>query len=198
MLHGVRFCFAKAGLRPAPPPFSKKIIFFKKPIDKCYTTWYIVYIGYTHSQQYAYPFHKNHDFGKVDCNSLTAKEIKMNIIITNTGGVPIYEQIAGQIKGLILSGSLKEGEPLPSMRNLAQDLRISVITTKRAYEILESEGLIESYTGKGSFVSAQNPELLREQNLREIEMNLQKAVDIARRSGVELSEMTEILGMLYN
>lgn len=157
-----------------------------------------MYIGYIHPKQYVYPFHKNHDFGKVDCNSLTAKEIKMNIIITNTGGVPIYEQIAGQIKGLILSGSLKEGEPLPSMRNLAQDLRISVITTKRAYEILESEGLIESYTGKGSFVSAQNPELLREQNLREIEMNLQKAVDIARRSGVELSEMTEILGMLYN
>ncbi len=122
----------------------------------------------------------------------------MNIIITNSGGVPIYEQIANQIKGLILSGSLKEGEPLPSMRNLAQDLRISVITTKRAYEILESEGLIESYTGKGSFVSAQNPELLREQNLREIEVNLQKAVDIAKRSGVELDEMTEILGMLYN
>lgn len=160
--------------------------------------WYIVYIGYTHSKQYAYPFQKNHDFDKVDCNSLIPKEIKMNIIITNSGGVPIYEQIANQIKGLILSGNLKEGEPLPSMRNLAQDLRISVITTKRAYEILESEGLIESYTGKGSFVSAQNPELLREQNLREIEANLQKAVDIARRSGVELSEMTEILGMLYN
>ncbi len=123
---------------------------------------------------------------------------KMNIIITNSGGVPIYEQIAAQIKGLILSGSLKEGDPLPSMRNLAQDLRISVITTKRAYEILESEGLIESYTGKGSFVSAQNPELLREQNLREIEAQLQKAADIAKRSGVSLEELSEILVMLYN
>lgn len=122
----------------------------------------------------------------------------MNIIITNTGGVPIYEQIASQIKGMILSGVLKEGEPLPSMRNLAQDLRISVITTKRAYEILESEGLIESYTGKGSFVSAQNPELLKEQNLREIESYLQKAVDIARRSGVDNEELMEILGMLLD
>ena len=122
----------------------------------------------------------------------------MNIIITNNGGVPIYEQIASQIKGLILSGSLKEGDPLPSMRTLAQDLRISVITTKRAYEILETEGLIESYTGKGSFVSAQNPELLREQNLREVEVHLQKAVDIAKRSGVSLEELSEILGMLYN
>ncbi len=120
----------------------------------------------------------------------------MNIIITNTGGVPIYEQIATQIKGMILSGVLKEGEPLPSMRNLAQDLRISVITTKRAYEILESEGLIESYTGKGSFVSAQNPELLREQNLREIETHLQNAVDTAKRSGVSNEELMEILSML--
>ena len=122
----------------------------------------------------------------------------MNVIITNTGGVPIYEQIASQIKGLILSGSLKEGDPLPSMRTLAQDLRISVITTKRAYEILEAEGLIESYTGKGSFVSAQNPELLREQNLREVEIHLQKAVDIAKRSSVSFEELSEILGMLYN
>lgn len=120
----------------------------------------------------------------------------MNIIITNTGGVPIYEQIATQIKGLILSGSLKEGEALPSMRTLAQDLRISVITTKRAYEILESEGLIESYTGKGSFVAAQNPELLREQNLRETEAQLQKAVDIAKRSGISNEELTEMLAML--
>lgn len=122
----------------------------------------------------------------------------MNIIITNAGGVAIYEQIASQIKALILSGGLKEGDALPSMRALAQDLRISVITTKRAYEILEAEGLIESYTGRGSFVSAQNPELLKEQNLREIEANLQKATDIAKRSGVDLSELTEILGMLFN
>lgn len=162
-----------------------------------YNVVYCIYRIYTFATMCIFA-QKNHDFGRGDCNTSAAKENKMNIIITNSGGVPIYEQIANQIKGLILSGSLKEGEPLPSMRNLAQDLRISVITTKRAYEILESEGLIESYTGKGSFVSAQNPELLREQNLREIEANLQKAVDIAKRSGVELDEMTEILGMLYN
>lgn len=122
----------------------------------------------------------------------------MNIIITNTGGVPIYEQIASQIKGLILGGELKEGDPLPSMRNLAQDLRISVITTKRAYEILESEGLIESYTGRGSYVSAQNPELMREQNLREIEQLLSKVSDIAKRSGVSYEEITDVLNMIYN
>ena len=122
----------------------------------------------------------------------------MNIIITNSGGVPIYEQIASQIKALILSGELKEGDPLPSMRALAQDLRVSIITTKRSYEILETEGLIESYTGRGSFVSAQNPELLREQNLRSIEAKLNEAVDIAKRSGVDRAELTEILGMLYD
>ena len=122
----------------------------------------------------------------------------MNIIITNSGGGPIYEQIASQIKGLILSGELKEGDPLPSMRALAQDLRVSIITTKRSYEILETEGLIESYTGRGSFVSAQNPELLREQNLRSIEEKLAEAIEIAKRSGVDRAELTEILGMLYD
>lgn len=117
----------------------------------------------------------------------------MNIIITNSAGMPIYDQIASQIKAMILSGELKEGDPLPSMRALAQDLRVSVITTKRAYEILEQEKLIESFTGRGSFVAAQNAEMLREQNLREIELHLQKAADIALRSGVDLNELSEIL-----
>lgn len=121
----------------------------------------------------------------------------MNIIITNSGGVPIYEQISAQIRGMILSGTLKEGDPLPSMRALAQDLRVSVITTKRAYEILEAQGLIQSFTGRGSFVAAQDAELLREQNLREIEGHLNAACDLARRSGVELSELSEILSLLY-
>ncbi len=122
----------------------------------------------------------------------------MNIIITNSSGVPIYEQISSQIKGLILSGKLSEGDPLPSMRALAQELRVSVITTKRAYEILESEGLIESYTGRGSFVAAQNPELLLEQNLREIESHLSKAAAIAKSSGVKLEEISDILAVFYN
>ncbi len=122
----------------------------------------------------------------------------MNIIITNSGGVPIYEQIASQIKGMILGGKLAEGDPLPSMRALAQDLRVSVITTKRAYEILESEGLIQSFTGRGSFVAAQDPEMLREQKLREIEQLLAKAADTAKQSGVGREEFLEIAGMLYD
>lgn len=124
--------------------------------------------------------------------------ISMNIIISNSTGAPIYEQIYTQIKGLIISSVLKEGDPLPSMRALAQDLRISVITTKRAYEMLEADGLIESYTGKGSFVAAQNPELFREQNLREIEQSLEKASFLAKQSGIELRELKEILEVIYN
>ncbi len=122
----------------------------------------------------------------------------MNIIITNSGGVPIYEQIASQIKGLILGGTLKEGDALPSMRALAQDLRVSVITTKRAYEILESEGFIQSFTGRGSFVSAADPEMLKEQNLREIEEHLSAAADIAKRSGVSKQELLDILGVFFD
>lgn len=121
----------------------------------------------------------------------------MNIVITNSGGVPIYEQIVSQIKGMILGGTLKEGDPLPSMRALAQDLRVSVITTKRAYESLEAEGLIESFTGRGSFVAATDPEMLKEQNLREIEQCLSNAVEIAKRSGVDITELTEILEIIY-
>ena len=116
----------------------------------------------------------------------------MNIIITNSAGMPIY-QIASQIKAMILSGELKEGEPLPSMRALAQDLRVSVITTKRAYEILEQEKLIESYTGRGSFVSARDPEMLREQTLREVEQYLSKAAETAKRCGIGYDELSEIL-----
>ena len=133
----------------------------------------------------------------VSGQSAREKDGSMNIIITNSAGVPIYEQIASQIKGMIISGKLKEGEALPSMRVLAQDLRVSVITTKRAYEILEAEGLIQSFTGRGSFVAAQNPELLKEQNLREIEAHLTAAVEIARQSGVELNELTDILSIIY-
>ncbi len=120
----------------------------------------------------------------------------MNIIITNSAGTPIYDQIASQIKAKILSGELKEGDPLPSMRALAQDLRVSVITTKRAYEILEQEKLIESFTGRGSFVSAQNPEMLREQNLRQIEDYLSKAAQIALRSGISYDELEELLKLV--
>ncbi len=126
------------------------------------------------------------------------QEKAMNIIITNSGGTPIYEQIASQIKGMIMSGQLREGDALPSMRALAQDLRISVITTKRAYEILESEGFIESFTGRGSFVSAADPVMLREQNLRIIEEHLSKAADIAKQSGITAKGLSEMLELMFN
>jgi GntR family transcriptional regulator len=121
----------------------------------------------------------------------------MDIIISNASGEPIYNQIADQIKTMILEGKLKEGDALPSMRNLALQLRISVITTKRAYEELERDGFIESYTGKGSFVKAQNEELYREEQLKAIEGMLTDAAEKARRCGITLSEMIEMLELLY-
>ncbi len=122
----------------------------------------------------------------------------MDIIITNSSGEPIYLQITSQIKDMIMSGELKEGDALPSMRNLAAQLRISVITTKRAYEDLEREGFIESYSGKGSFVKAQNTELLREENLRQIEGLLVQACEKANKNQVSLEELVEMLGLLYD
>ena len=121
----------------------------------------------------------------------------MNIIIRNTGGQPIYEQIASQIKTLIISGALKEGEMLPSMRLLAKELKISVITTKCAYEELEREGFIISQTGKGSFVAGKNMELIREAQLQKIEQQLTQAVETARMSDISLEEMQEMLALLY-
>ena len=121
----------------------------------------------------------------------------MDIILSNSSNDPIYLQIVNQIKAMILSGELAEGEALPSMRNLAMQMRISVITTKRAYEELESEGFIESYTGKGSFVKGQNAELLRETHLKQMEEHLTQAVSTAKLSGVGLSELQSILELLY-
>lgn len=121
----------------------------------------------------------------------------MNIIISNSCGQPIYEQIVSQIKNMIISGSLKEGDALPSMRLLAKELRISVITTKRAYEELEREGFIVSYTGKGSFVASQNIELIKEQKYREIEEYLRKASDAAAGCDVGLGELVQMLEMIY-
>ena len=121
----------------------------------------------------------------------------MNIIITNSGGVPIYEQILRQIKEMILSGELKEGDPLPSMRILAQQLRISVITTKRAYEELEREGFIESFTGKGSFVRSKSSELIKEANLKIIDESLAKACDSAKKCGISADELKELIDIIY-
>ena len=122
----------------------------------------------------------------------------MDIIISNSSGKPIYEQITSQIKEMIMNGTLKEGDSLPSMRNLAQQLRISIITTKRAYEELERDGFIDTFTGKGSFVSRQDQEFLREEGLRQIEQNLTLAVEKAKQCGVQLNELQNILKMLYD
>lgn len=122
---------------------------------------------------------------------------QFDIIISNASGEPIYSQISTQIKQMILTGYLQEGDELPSMRNLALQLRISVITTKRAYQELECDGFIESYTGKGSFVKAQNQELFREEQLRQIEDFLAQACEKSRLCGVTLPELQEILELIY-
>lgn len=121
----------------------------------------------------------------------------MDIVIRNADGEPIYQQIVTQIKRMILDGELQAGDALPSMRVLAQQLRISVITTKRAYEELEHDGMIESFTGKGSFIKAQNPELLLEESLRQIEAQLTTAVEKAKQSKIPLAELQEMLELLY-
>ena len=121
----------------------------------------------------------------------------MQILINNSDGVPIYEQILRQIKEMILTGELKEGDPLPSMRILAQQLRISVITTKRAYEELEREGFIESFTGKGSFVRSKSSELIKEANLKIIDESLAKACDSAKKCGISAEELKELIDIIY-
>lgn len=120
----------------------------------------------------------------------------MNINISNASGEPIYLQIASQIKTLILEGKLKEGDALPSMRNLALELRISFMTTKRAYEQLEEDGFIESYTGKGSFVKAQNMEIYREEQIKALEALLMEAGDKAKKCGITMKELHELLDLV--
>ena len=121
----------------------------------------------------------------------------MNIIISNTSGVPIYEQIEQQIKTQIMSGSLSPGEALPSMRMLAKDLKISIITTKRAYEDLEKEGYIANVQGKGCFVKAMNADLVRENMLFSIQELFDSAVDKAFIGNLSLEELTETLSIIY-
>lgn len=121
----------------------------------------------------------------------------MNIIISNSSDEPIYEQISRQIKGAILKGELKEGDLLPSIRGLAKDLQISVITTKRAYEELEKEGFIETVQGKGSYVAGQNKELIREKKLSLIEAKLAEIVEESKALGITYKEIEEILKILF-
>lgn len=121
----------------------------------------------------------------------------MNIIISNASPDPIYEQIKRQIKQQIIGGDLPEGSPLPSIRRLARELQISVITTKRSYEDLEREGFIDTVAGKGSFVSRQNSEFLREKQMKMVEDKLYVAVTQAKISGISLDELQEMLNLLY-
>ena len=121
----------------------------------------------------------------------------MNINISNSSGDPIYEQITSQIKNAIMSGELSEGDALPSMRLLAKELRISVITTKRAYEELENDGFIVSIMGKGSFVATKNLSFMREEHLRKVEGLLSQAVDTSKICGLELDDLIDMLTIFY-
>ena len=121
----------------------------------------------------------------------------MDIILSNSSGKPIYEQITDQVKAQILSGALAAGDALPSMRLLAKELRISVITTKRAYEELEREGFLTTVPGKGCFVAPRDLELVREDCLRRMEEQLSQAVATAKAGGISLEEMTSALDILY-
>jgi len=121
----------------------------------------------------------------------------LKIIISNSSPDPIYEQISKQIKGQILSGDLSDGDSLPSIRKLAQDLQISVITTKRAYDELEREGFLNTVGGKGTFVASQNQELLREKKMKIVEETLVKAVDEARLMGIDEGQMVEMIRLLF-
>lgn len=119
----------------------------------------------------------------------------LEIIVSNSSDKPIYEQIASQMRALIMSGELAEGERLPSIRQLANDLHISVITTKRAYEELERAGYIDSVQGRGSFVAGGNAEFIREERLRNVERLLAQALAEAREAGVGLAELHDILDL---
>lgn len=121
----------------------------------------------------------------------------MKLLISNSTSKPIYEQISEQIKEHIFKGILNEGDMLPSIRSLAKELHISVITTKRAYEELERDGFIETVRGKGSFVASQNKELLKEKKMKIIEDKLYEVVDEAAKLGLTYEELSEMLKILY-
>lgn len=146
----------------------------QKGVDKCDHTVYTVYIQLTEQ-----------------------KEKDMLIFINNKDGVPIYDQIYSQIKEQIINGTLEEDAPLPSIRSLAKDLQISVITTKRAYDELEKSELIYTAPGRGSFVSAKNMELLREENLKKIEEHLEEIMKLSVSCNLKKEDIISMLNILY-
>lgn len=121
----------------------------------------------------------------------------MDIIISNSSGKPIYDQISAQIKEMILTGVLQTGDALPSMRLLAKELRISVITTKRAYEELEREGFIVTMTGKGSFVAEKNTERIKEEYLKKIESYMKELISLSGACDLSIADLQEMLALLY-
>lgn len=121
----------------------------------------------------------------------------MEIILSSASEKPIYEQIISQIKEMIMTGELKPGEALPSMRKLAKDLHVSVITTQRAYDDLSKDGFIVTIPAKGTFVSTQNQDFIREENLRRIEGLLSDAARLGRENGLSLEELEKTLELVY-
>ena len=122
----------------------------------------------------------------------------MDIIISNSSGIPLYEQVKEQIKNKIVSNELKTGDLLPSIRSLAKDLRISVITTKNAYEELEKEGYVETVPGKGTYVANKNAELIKEEQLQKIESLIDTAISIAKLTNVSKDEIKDMIDILYS
>ncbi|MCI8327265.1 MAG: GntR family transcriptional regulator [Lachnospiraceae bacterium] len=121
----------------------------------------------------------------------------MEIIISSNTNKPIYEQITEQIKAMVMNGELQHGEPIPSMRALAKSLHISVITVQRAYEDLQRDGFIETTVGKGSFISANSKEFYQEEQQKAIEEHLLQAADIARRCGIQMEKLIELIKIFY-
>ena len=120
----------------------------------------------------------------------------MDIVIRNASNQPIYEQIYIQLKNHIIAGELREGEALPSIRSLAKDLKISVITTKRAYDELEQEGFIYTVAGKGCFVAEQNTELIRENQLKQIEAKIREILELCSGCGLSREELEEMIRLI--
>jgi len=121
----------------------------------------------------------------------------LEIIISSNTSRPIYEQITSQIKAMVMAGELRTGDPIPSMRSLAKSIHVSVITVQKAYEDLQRDGFIETTVGRGSFVSAQNKEFVREEQQRRAEEHLQYAAEIGKTSGISVEKLIELLEMFY-
>ena len=121
----------------------------------------------------------------------------MDIIISSSSKKPIYEQITSQIKAMIMSGELRTGDPIPSMRALAKSIHVSVITVQKAYEDLQRDGFIDTTVGRGSFVAAQNKDFIQEEQQRRAEEHLQEAAEIGRTNGIPVEKLVELLELFY-